>query len=136
MVFFVMSINATPAGSPEVRRSATAVKSCRYAFIVCADGLRVARSFRKSANQFGVAAAAPPGAIRGGDRRLVVGEAAGHVPSVTEKRWIITLIHQTCVNRCRTVSFTLHNPGEKRHSDEKIASRGRAAAALHRTGYR
>ena len=38
-------------------RSATAVKSCRYAFIVCADGLRVARSIRKSENQFGVAAA-------------------------------------------------------------------------------
>lgn len=33
------------------------MKSCRYAFIVCTDGLRVTRSIRKSANQFGVAAA-------------------------------------------------------------------------------
>src|SRR6478672_5724275 len=100
MVFFVMSINATPAGSPEVRRSATAVKSCRYAFIVCADGLRVARSFRKSANQVGVAAAvsaseadARPAATGGSSLR----KWRGTFSSVTEKRWIIALIHQTYV---------------------------------------
>jgi hypothetical protein len=28
------------------------------------------------------------------------------------------LIHQMCVNRCGTVSFPLHDTGEKRHSDE------------------
>jgi hypothetical protein len=98
MLSFVMSINATSAGQPDVRRSATAVKSCRYAFIVCCDGLRVARSIRKSANQFGVRggrvgvcsrcaprrAGTAPG-VRGGDRRLVVEEAAGHLPSATEK---------------------------------------------------
>ena len=75
---------------------------------------------RKPANQVGVAAvsASTRCAACGDDRRLIVAEAAGHVPSVTEKRWIIALIHQTCVNRCRTVSFTLRNPGEKRHCDE------------------
>jgi 2-methylisocitrate lyase-like PEP mutase family enzyme len=97
---------------PEVSRSATAVKSCRYAFIVCADGLRVARSIRKSANQCGVAAAvsaseadaqsAAPASRRasaaatGGSSSVIVvhEETAGHIPSVTEKRWIITLIHR------------------------------------------
>src|SRR6185503_13703263 len=116
MLSLVMSINATPAGSPDVSRSATAVKSCRYALSVCADGLRVARSFRKSANQFGVAAAAPLGASAAHGSSLVKG--LGTFSSVTEKRWIIALIHQTCVNQCRTVSSTLHNPGEKRHCDE------------------
>ena len=47
------------------------------------------------------------GGVRGGDRRLIVAEAAGHVLSVTEKRWIITLIHQTNVNRCQTVPLPL-----------------------------
>jgi hypothetical protein len=58
-------------------------------------GLRVARSIKKSANQFGVPVAVSPSdsgvdtaaavvarGVRGG-RRIVIGEAAGHVPSVT-----------------------------------------------------
>jgi len=60
MVFFVMSVNAMSAGRPAVSRAATAAKSCRYALMVCAEGLRVARSIRKSANQFGVPVAVSP----------------------------------------------------------------------------
>ena len=124
MVFFVMSINATPAGSPEVSRSATAVKSCRYALSVCADGLRVARSFRKSANQFGVAAAvsasdadarpaapASPGASAAATGGSSLMKRRGTFSSVTEKRWIIALIHQTWGNRCRTVSLSIADKG-------------------------
>jgi len=92
MMFFVMSINATPAGSPEVRSSATAVKSCRYALSVCADGLRVARSFRKSANQFGLAAAdarpaapAPPGLSAAATGGSSWRKRRGTFSSVTEK---------------------------------------------------
>src|SRR6478752_83802 len=47
-----MSATPSRAGSP-VTSVAIAMKSWRYAFMVCADGFRVWRSFRNWENQFG-----------------------------------------------------------------------------------
>jgi hypothetical protein len=51
----VMSVNESSAGRPPVIRVAIDQKSCRYAAMVCGDGLRVERSITNSSNQAGTA---------------------------------------------------------------------------------
>ena len=108
IVPFVMPVAVSWARSPLVISAAIAMKSWR--------------SFRNWQNHSGTgstsaaAMSAAPRTERGAEPGV---GAIGHTSTQTDTGWIINLIHQLCVSRCGTVSFPLHDTGEKRHSDEQ-----------------
>ena len=80
--------------------------------MVCADGFRVWRSFRNWENHSGIgstSAASVFASPRTEGRAQAESRRSGTALTLTDKRWIIDLIHQTWGNRCRTVSFPLRN---------------------------